>query len=362
MDWDIPLSTPSPRFTAEFPQDIVLDIHQQFSSPSPDPEAGECSGINGASDSYSHDLELRPIASGLSFTTAFNCEHRYSLRARDKECATVVMRSRSHNPDMPPTYYMGDEISGYVALPLANLSSITRVEVVMLEFAAGSSEPLAETRRSLVPEELDSTSIKSKGHIEWPFTMTPMREAVSDNASSSDSSSSSPARRFSNFSIATRSSRNSQTDACQITVTAHRRGLQPKAVLVQRLTFITSSEAKSPTSPLGFFGHDPMLRPPKSLAPIVERRMQELHPVVIKGLLFRTDPVEVHCQLGIAVPLVYAVGESIPLSMTLTTPDRPAVDLLAVSQAIDVRLFKTMAFGKNAHEVAPSHRATYKRK
>ncbi|KAA1477193.1 hypothetical protein DENSPDRAFT_575159 [Dentipellis sp. KUC8613] len=360
MDWDIPLSS-SP--TSDSGGDIAYELRREYTSPHPysvtasySDQSDEASPL----ETYARDLTLRPIPSGLSFTTAFSCEHRYPLKSRGKECAMVVMRSRSSSPDMPPTYYVGDKITGYVALPLANLQSISRVDVVMQEFAAGQSDAIAESRCKFVPEDIEPASIRSKGHVEWPFEMVPMREAISDFDVASSRSSTSSGRRHSNFSVASRSTKDSQrSDTCLIIVTAHRPGLAQKSVLKQTVLFRSPSDAGSPPVSPQAFNPDPVRRPTRP--PPIERTMRNLDPVMIKGLLFQADPVEVECMLGIAVPLTYMLGEAIPLSMTLTTSDRYAVDLLATSQTIDVRLIKTMAFGENAHDVTPKTGSKYKK-
>jgi len=49
----------------------------------------------------------------------------------------------------------------------------------------------------------------------------------------------------------------------------------------------------------------------------------------------------------------YPVGDIIPLRLTLTSENRVALDLLAMSHVIDVQLHKVMAFGEQAATVRP---------
>lgn len=49
----------------------------------------------------------------------------------------------------------------------------------------------------------------------------------------------------------------------------------------------------------------------------------------------------------------YPAGDIIPLCLTLTSENRVALDLLAVSHIIDVQLHKVMAFGEQAAPVRP---------
>jgi len=49
----------------------------------------------------------------------------------------------------------------------------------------------------------------------------------------------------------------------------------------------------------------------------------------------------------------YPVGDIIPLRLTLTSENRVALDLLAVSHVINVQLHKVMAFGEQAATIRP---------
>jgi len=67
--------------------------------------------------------------------------------------------------------------------------------------------------------------------------------------------------------------------------------------------------------------------------------------------MFGQVPVEVECKL--VVPKSYTTSNFIPLSLTLTSENREALDLFSVSDVIDVRLQKVLAFGKDAATVRP---------
>jgi len=73
--------------------------------------------------------------------------------------------------------------------------------------------------------------------------------------------------------------------------------------------------------------------------------------VLLKGVMFRQAPVEVECEL--VTPISYPVGDIIPLRLTLTSENRVALDLLAVSHVIDVQLHKVMDVGENAATPRP---------
>ncbi|KAA1477187.1 hypothetical protein DENSPDRAFT_884881 [Dentipellis sp. KUC8613] len=298
-----------------------------------------------------------------SHTTAFSCEHHYPLASHGKEYAVVIIRSRSTSPDLPPTYHPGDAISGHVAVPLANIQSISSIDVMVQEFIPGQSSAVSESLCKFLPEDIELGSVGPNGHIEWPFKMAPIRQTISDGDPASSRSSTSSGRRRSSSSISSRFRRDSHhNDTCVITVTAHRHGLAQKLVLRQPVLFRSpSSSGSSPVPPLALLTPSPARRSAPLPPEPVERTMRDLDPVLIKGVLFQAETVEVECMLGIAVPLTYALGEAIPLSMTLTTSDRSAVDLLATSQTIDVRLIRTMAFGENAHDVAPKTASKYKK-
>jgi hypothetical protein len=49
----------------------------------------------------------------------------------------------------------------------------------------------------------------------------------------------------------------------------------------------------------------------------------------------------------------YPVGDIIPLRLIMTSESHEALELVAVPHAVDVRLFKVLAFGKNATVIKP---------
>jgi len=73
--------------------------------------------------------------------------------------------------------------------------------------------------------------------------------------------------------------------------------------------------------------------------------------VIIRGDIFHNVRVEVECKL--IIPTSYPVSDEIPLCLLMTCENRVAIDLFAVSHAIDVRLLKVLVFGKDAAAATP---------
>ncbi|KAF5317715.1 hypothetical protein D9619_012590 [Psilocybe cf. subviscida] len=60
--------------------------------------------------------------------------------------------------------------------------------------------------------------------------------------------------------------------------------------------------------------------------------------VEISGILFKSRPVAIDCELFLSAPLIYTRGSVIPLYVRMKSSEKPALDLLATHKALIVRL------------------------
>jgi len=84
---------------------------------------------------------------------------------------------------------------------------------------------------------------------------------------------------------------------------------------------------------------------------------QNFPAVIVEGVIFDKDYVQVECNL--ISPSSYPISDVIPLHLTLTSQNREALDLFGVSQVIDVRLQKVLAFGERASAIQPLRLANH---
>ncbi|CAA7267040.1 unnamed protein product [Cyclocybe aegerita] len=69
-----------------------------------------------------------------------------------------------------------------------------------------------------------------------------------------------------------------------------------------------------------------------------------LRPVLVRGMMFRTQRVEAKCTLSLAKPLCYARGTVLPCFLTLESSSPQALDLLCTPSAIALSLRRRVRF------------------
>jgi len=266
-------------------------------------------------------------------------------------------------------------------------------------FDADQIRPSYEARRVLLSQQVDYSHV-SGGQFCWPFTIASPTPSTSSSSASSVTDSS-----LGHTSLNSHSARSDLH--FQLIVTIYRRGRLNRNVgfvitisyherpltlcfgfrVRQKISYILPPDpsvrsVQSSPQPLSIdLPHDP--------PPILSWPKQNFPPVRVRGVMFGQVSVEVECKVSnrariipsvrltlpcsllhpyvnpfrlFAVPSLtytrypqssYTISDIIPLTLTLTSETREALDLLAVSDVIDARLQKVLGFGEHAATVRP---------
>ncbi|KAF8271173.1 hypothetical protein EI94DRAFT_1827775 [Lactarius quietus] len=330
----------SVRPSAPFDANALL---RRFSTPSP------YTGLNSATDHSTVQLAAEPPTQehGVEPST----KHNYILKSRGRDYATIVVESRSTNVMEPPILHFGDEsLNGLVVLPHDHLNDMQSMEVVFQLFESDPIKPSYHITRTLSSQQVDESCI-SGGQFMWPFVIA-LPHVSSRPASSST--------------IRHLSPQGSPTGLRgQLIVTIYRRGRLTRNIgLTQLIYFVPPPEPVLTSSPSLLSTDLPSSNSGESPSvPANSSWPQQNYPrVVVRGVVFRRSQVDIECKL--IVPVSHPVSDIIPLRLVMTCESREALDLLAVSHAIDVRLLKVMAFGDNAANIHPftlRNRSSYHR-
>ncbi|KAI9463272.1 hypothetical protein BJY52DRAFT_1184816 [Lactarius psammicola] len=209
------------------------------------------------------------------------------------------------------------------------------MEVVFQLFESDIISPSYETKRILLPQQVDESCI-SEGQFNWPFVITPPPVLSSSSSSTAASG---------------------RLQSIVVDVSLAIVGLnQPIHYVPPPVPAITSSPSLISTELPSTSGESPGLAVDSSWP------QQKCPKVIVRGVIFRRHQVDVECKL--IIPVSYPVSDVIPLCLVMTSESREALDLLAVSHAINVRLLKALVFGKNAASVHPftlRNRSSYHR-
>lgn len=340
--------TPSPPFDANA-------LLRRFSTPSPytglNPATGQSAAQPTAGPS-SQEHGIVPL-SNIPFDTA----HEYILTSRGRDYASVIVASRARNVLDPPLLHFGDELNGVILLPRDNLSDMRSMEVVFQLFESDPISPSYENKHILLPQQVDESCI-SGGRFSWPFVFTP--PPVLSSSSSSTTASSRGDSSLGHLSPSGHRIR----PKVQLIVTIYRRGRLTRNIgLRQPIHYeplpdpvITSSPSLLSTElPSTNSGESPGLTMDSAWP------QQQCPKVVVRGVIFRQLQVNVECKL--IVPVSHPVSDVIPLRLIMTSESHQALELLAVSHAIDVRLLKALVFGDVAkiHPFTLRNRSSYHR-
>ncbi|KAH9003151.1 hypothetical protein EDB86DRAFT_2895576 [Lactarius hatsudake] len=321
---------PSPPFDA----DAIL---RRFSTPSP------YTGLNHATGQSAAQPTEGPSSQ----------EHGIVPPSKILDYAVVVVASRAHNVLDPPLLYFGDELNGAILLPRDNLSDMRSMEVVFQLFESDPISPSYENKHILLPQQVDESCI-SGGQFSWPFVFTPPPVLSSSSSSTAGSS-----RGDSSLGHLSPSGHRIRPKV-QLIVTIYRRGrLTPNIGLRQPIHYeplpdpvITSSPSLLSTElPSSNSGESPGLTVDSAWP------QQKCPKVVVRGVIFHQLQVSVECKVS------HPVSDVIPLRLIMTSQSHQALELLAVSHAIDVRLLKALVFGNaaNIHPFTLRNRSSYHR-
>ncbi|KAI9439824.1 hypothetical protein H4582DRAFT_2075191 [Lactarius indigo] len=335
---------PSPAFDV----DALL---RRFSNPSPytplNP-ATNPSPMQTAAEPSSQEHVVPP--SRIPFDTA----HEYLLASRGRDYAIVAVVSHAQNVRDPPLLHFGDELNGVIVLPRENLTDMRSMEVVFQLFESDPIIPSYENKQTLLSQQVDESCI-SGGQFNWPFVFTP--PPVLSSTAVSGYGDSSPTH------LSPRGHRS--RPKVQLVVTIYRRGRLTRNVgLRQPIHYVPPPDPVLTSSPSLLSTELPSTSSGESPGLAVDSSwpQQKCPKVVVRGIIFRRLQVDVECKL--IVPVSHPVSDAIPLRLVMTCVSREALELLAVSHAIDVRLLKVLVFGGNIANIHPftlRNRSSYHR-
>ncbi|VDB85679.1 unnamed protein product [Peniophora sp. CBMAI 1063] len=290
---------------------------------------------------------LTPVLSEMH--PELTCEHQHILKSLGKDWAALFVRSRASAAHPRPLLYSGDDVSGRVSIALGKLGQIQRVEVVLQEFVHGRITPAAETRKVLLPSDVDASLVRA-GLVEWGFALTPALNGSSPLL----------------MALPAEQRVQDGRRTCLLLVTVYRRGMlnqNPALRLPIEYLGPSSSTATIDNIPASVSVHD---TPPQSQhrdwAP--QPDFPELR---IRGHLFSDRGAgNTDISVRLAVPKRYPSCAPIPLRAVLSCADRRALDLLHSNpNGLDVQMIKIVAHGDAAARIGPlslGHRSEFFRR
>ncbi|KAH9064002.1 hypothetical protein EDB87DRAFT_90460 [Lactarius vividus] len=325
---------PSPPFDA----DALL---RRFSNPSPYTpldSATNPSPMQPAAGPSSQEHDIAPPTK-----TPFDTPHEYLLTSRGRNYAVVAVVSHAQNARDPPLLHFGDELNGVIVLPRDNLGDMRSMEVVFQLFESDPITPSYENKQTLLSQQVDESCILD-GQFCWPFVFTPP-PVLSSTATPGHTD-------FSPTHLSPRG--HSIRPKVQLIVTIYRRGRLTRNVgLRQPIHYVSPPDPVITSSPSMISTELPSSNSGESPGLTVDSSWPQQKPpkVVVRGVIFRRLPVDVECKL--IVPVSHPVSDVIPLRLVMTCESLEALELLAASHTIDVRLLKVLAFGDNVANLHP---------
>ncbi|KAI0319526.1 hypothetical protein OF83DRAFT_777954 [Amylostereum chailletii] len=280
-----------------------------------------------------------PLGSESPPLQVLGCSHQYALKSGDKNIATFKLMSRAQNSGDPPLLFLGDNIEGSLSFRQSEMKDVLGAKVVVRGFHPGRTDPVHEAMEKMVLGDVKAGSFNdNEDLVMWSFNM-----AMADRRSSWRSSSSGDAW--------------ASPVVCRITIKVKLRGLfNQRAVMEQELTFLPRFDSAS--SLLSF---DESATSSRYTASQFSRaytlsdtpyKDSTSPPAIIRGRLFDRDDAEISCKL--VLPGTYPAGHLVPVKLIMTSTNLSALDLLSASHAIDIKLFRVHAYGKDTTTVAPT--------
>ncbi|KAI9451461.1 hypothetical protein BJY52DRAFT_1297612 [Lactarius psammicola] len=254
-----------------------------------------------------HERENHASTAGGPVSTI----HTYGL----KEYAYVFINSHADSHQDTPMIYRGEETTGTVRLPQRHLQEVLSIIVVLRVFDSDPTNSTYKIKVVLLSGRIDPSHIINEefcGH----FAIAPPSSIAYDS-----------------------------NPKFELQITIHRRGCLTRRIRMKQLIRYSVRPDPSNPSPLP----ETPARNPRSLPS--SWTPNDYPGVIIRGSIFQQHEVGVECKL--IIPISYPVCDRIPLRLVMTCVDRVALDLLAVSDAINVRLLQVLAFGKRAATARP---------
>lgn len=293
----------------------------------------------------STDLELpsyHQVSQGRRTTNAHpQVEHAYHLTKGGRRWLSLHLRSRAEHPGQQPSFIQSQLITGSVSLDLRNEVLIRSISVhVIGELSADAHRFLTITRQlhvsdlnevsSDTPEQPVVHAGKLVGKHTWPFTIRmPRGVCIVPNDGTRHMFRLPPSldgKARIRYHILVRVKRGTLSSGQRLVVpftyTPQARPAQPS--ILRQIAYLENSPLAGPDGdPDGW---------------------RTSQPVKICGKIFNARSIEVTCTLSIARPLCYTRGTAIPLTMTISSSDSQALDLLSSPIAPSVRLLRLAEF------------------
>ncbi|KAH8983979.1 hypothetical protein EDB86DRAFT_167895 [Lactarius hatsudake] len=107
------------------------------------------------------DPPVDPSSRAHAIVSSFDTSHEYILTSRGRDYATVVVVSRAPNVLDPPLLHFGDELKGRIVMRIDSLSDMRIMEVVFQVFESDPVIPSYETKRVILPNQVDESCISA---------------------------------------------------------------------------------------------------------------------------------------------------------------------------------------------------------
>ncbi|KAI0649180.1 hypothetical protein C8Q79DRAFT_496480 [Trametes meyenii] len=280
-------------------------------------------------------------------------EHRYHLTAKKTGAQWLVltMKSRATSPTEAPTFYQGANIAGNLSMQLDKEESIDEVTLSLygrLSIFSHSTSNFfysSKTLYSAAERSLETDSPVSflkrgrlKGSYEWSFSFRLPKgvSILSSIAIHGDAS------ERENYHLPPSFSDDQANVHVQYSLVARvsRGGFKAGSKLTIPLAYIPLARPTPPSilRQLAYQESHPLVGPDGD-----PDGWKALAPVTVKGILFKTVPVEAECR--ISRPLSYTRGGPIHLLISIKCNNKQLYDLLT-TQSVHFSLLQRITFGE----------------
>ncbi|KZT27228.1 hypothetical protein NEOLEDRAFT_164644 [Neolentinus lepideus HHB14362 ss-1] len=252
-----------------------------------------------------------------------------------------VQNLHSTNVTSLPVFFDHDTITGSVEVNLDKPDGIKSIVISLIggTTAVGQEEArLLEEERQLWPRQ-GNTDGALQGQHSWSFSIRIPRDIslpAKYNGKPGETYQLPPT--FSERA-------NPMYIDYKLVVRVKRGFLRPNSTLVQTIAYLPRSTAQAPTPQRqkAYEAGHPLPGPD-----VDPDGWKELAPVTLKGTMFGSKEVEIHSQLSLALPLTYAHGTPIHLTLTLSCADEQALDLVCSHGAVRIFLVRSVVVGLGA--------------
>ncbi|KAH9850287.1 hypothetical protein C2E23DRAFT_735463 [Lenzites betulinus] len=312
----------------------------------------------------------RPPLPGYSRTTTAvwdvpPAEQEHHFHLTDKKTGaqwlTLTVLSRAESADGPPVFYQGGNIAGSVALELEKEVLIDEVTLTLygrLSIFSHSTSNffyMSQTLYSAAEQSPDLPTMsflkrgKLKGRYDWPFSLRLPKGVSILSAINPDSR-----VERANYRLPPSFSDEQSNVHVKYTliVNLNRGGFKAGSKLTVPLTYIPLARPSAPTiiRQLAYQEEHPLVGPDGD-----PDGWKALDTVKVRGVLFKTIPVEAKCRIHVSKPLSYTRGGPIHLLCTVKCDNPQLLDLLT-PQSLRMTLVQRITFGDAVQKARFSER------